>query len=463
MPSRQDQRIDPAATRAGRLGRLLRSSTARSIVGVFFGTAVAKAVQFVGTILLIRYLTPEDFSAFVIFYSVRVLFPALVGEGMSKAMVRFCSEHQSRTGELPRHLYGGTILIECGLYLLVLAAGLLWPGKAAGLLYGRAQYARSVQLGLTAGLGYMLILVHQRVYQSQQRFGRFVHISWVHSTAILAQIAALMLLGKLQFVPVAACILASDLAMGGYMLADTVRVTLRPSGPREPRVSLGGDLLGAMAWLVGYHVALAAFSQLDVMMLSRLSDTGQLNLYSVAFRYYAAALVALGSIQTVLLPKFSQVRMQDHDRQRSFIRRWFAVVCWTAVPLLLADVLGRPVFVAVNQPRYAGAFEIWIILSVGVWISLMFSPMNNILVSRKRFATLFVLGIVGFVLNFAGNLLLIPRWGGRGAAVATVVAHGVLNGSAGILVWFGRPRQAQPSEPPEQIRIETEPPGGLGP
>jgi len=57
---------------------------------------------------------------------------------------------------------------------------------------------------------------------------------------------------------------------------------------------------------------------------------------------------------------------------------------------------------------------------------LMFSPLVNVLMSRKAFKFLFTLAVGALILNFSGNYLLIPLWGGFGAAVVTILSHNFL-------------------------------------
>ena len=171
---------------------------------------------------------------------------------------------------------------------------------------------------------------------------------------------------------------------------------------------------------------LSAFQRLDIFMLSHFSTGEELANYGVAYRYYSMALLLLGSIHAVLLPRFSKVDMQEPVKQRIFIFRWLKATGWLIIPVVIVDVLGKPVFVWVNGIQYEKAFYMFVIFSIGVWFSLMFSPLVNVLISRKAFRFLFALAVGAFILNFIGNYLLIPLWGGIGAALVTVLSHNFL-------------------------------------
>jgi O-antigen/teichoic acid export membrane protein len=186
------------------------------------------------------------------------------------------------------------------------------------------------------------------------------------------------------------------------------------------------EYLSSTKWLITYFFTLAAFQNLSVFMLSHLSIEEELANYGVAFRYYSIALLLLGSINAVLLPKFSKVEMQDIKRQRMFTLRWLRNMVWLIMPLVITALIGKPLFIWINGNQYEKAFYIFVVFSVGIWLSLMFSPLVNILMSRKEFRFLFIISAVAFILNFTGNYILVPIWGGFGAALVTILSHNLL-------------------------------------
>ena len=198
------------------------------------------------------------------------------------------------------------------------------------------------------------------------------------------------------------------------------------------------NFISSTRWLTAYFFMLASFQNLDIFMLSHLSTTMELANYSVAFKYYSSALLLLGSIHAVLLPMFSKVDMQDSIRQRQFVFKWLKTIGWIIIPIIIFDIFAKSFFIWINGVQYEKAFYIFIVFSVGVWLSLMFSPLVNILMSREAFRFLFVLGICALILNFTANYFLIPIWGGFGAAVATICSHGLINGSATLYIMIKR-------------------------
>jgi O-antigen/teichoic acid export membrane protein len=148
----------------------------------------------------------------------------------------------------------------------------------------------------------------------------------------------------------------------------------------------------------------------------------------VAGRFYSSALLLLSSIHAVLAPRFANVEMLDHEKQRRFTTKWLRITLWLPLPVLGGLVLGQPLFLWVVGEQYERSFLILLVLSVGLCLSLAFSPIVNVLMARKEFKFVFGLGVLALALNVIGNLSLIPRWGGVGAAAITVVTHATVNG-----------------------------------
>jgi len=60
-------------------------------------------------------------------------------------------------------------------------------------------------------------------------------------------------------------------------------------------------------------------------------------------------------------------------------------------------------------------------------MSLIFSPIVNILIARKEYFFLAALGFIALVLNFIGNYLFIPIYGAIGATVVIILSFAIIN------------------------------------
>ncbi len=415
------------------LNRFRSSPTVRNLGRVLIGDILAKSFVLLYTLLLIRRLPEAEYAGLVVFQSVRLLFAGMVGSGINRALVRFGTDSHSRTGTRPIGLYRAVLKIEVGIYLVVLAVGVPFADRLAGLFFGRTEYGHVLMFGLFGGAGYLLLQFGRGICQAEERFKEYAAAMWIEAAVILLYMTALLATDRLSLWYVVPGFVVADLLVSMALLARRLATDRTTTSPAEP-VPIA-PLLKAMGWLVAYSAMLQVLTQMDVIMLSHLSSKTDLASYGVALRYYILALMSLGVVHAVLLPKFSRVDMQDHARQRDFTRRWLRLAPVIALPIVLINVFGRDLFVWLNGGRYQEAWPIWVVLSVGIWISLLASPQVNILVSRRWFRTLFALGAAGLLTSYLVCLWLIPIWGGIGSATATVAANAVINVTAVWLIW----------------------------
>ena len=129
----------------------------------------------------------------------------------------------------------------------------------------------------------------------------------------------------------------------------------------------------------------------------------------------------------MLLPKFSRDGIENTEKKKAFLREWLGWSAWLIIPIFLFDLFGRPLFIFINGIQYENSFGIFVIFSLGIWLSMMFSPLVNILIASDRYKFLYALSVLALITDLLLNLLLVPSFGGYGAAVAIIVSIGVIN------------------------------------
>jgi O-antigen/teichoic acid export membrane protein len=406
----------------------INSRTARDILKVSIGDIASKVFSFATVFLLIRGLSIADYAAFMTFSGISVLFSGVIGAGINMAVVRFSSDQLSKKKK-PFVLYLFAIFLQLTLYLSLAGICLLFPTQSTRILFGQPTVALPLQLGLLAGLGLLILQYARTLYQAEEKFNSYIGTIWLVQIIIFLCLFVIWWSGSLSFLSVAITFTVVQLGAGLWILTSYLRKDDLFS-PQKLIRSQDQELKNffvSSAWLIGYFIVLNLFSRMDVFMLLRFRGPEELAIYGVAFQYYSLALLFLGSIHAVLLPKFSKAEMEDIEKQKAFLKHWFQWSIWLAIPILLFDVFGKPIFIGLNGSMYENSFPIFIIFSTGIWLSMIFSPLVNILISKGNFRFLFFLSIVGLCVNILLNLWLVPSFGGMGAALAAVTSVSVIN------------------------------------
>jgi len=419
------------------LASLKSSPMVRNISLVYFGDIFARIIGISTSLLIVRGLSVPDFAAYTAFLTVTFLVPKLVGGGMNAALVRFSADHISRTGKKPVELYFINLVTQVLLYALLGVLLLLFRNEITSLLFGKLDFGPVLFLGILAGLGLLITEAGRGIFKAEENFKKFIRTVWLRQILFFAAILVLMITKNLNFIRTAQSVILAE-AIVAFIITFYIYRYVKINHVLDAVKNNFGkyhEFVYASFWLILYVIIRTCFSRLDIFMLSHFSVKEELANYGLAFRFYSYGLLLLTSINSVLLPKFSKADMQKTSNQKAFFYKWFKAIGWSIILIVLADLFCKPLFLKIVGTEYDHAYSILVVFSFGVWLSLMLSPLVNILISRKAYKTLIWLALGAFVINFSGNYFLIPIWGGMGAALITVVSHAFINIIATIKVF----------------------------
>ncbi len=413
----------------------LRPLFLRRLALVSVGDLAAKGFTALTVILLIRSLGEADYAYYVSIEAVAFLLMEIVSSGLNIALVRALSFQFSRHGKIDLHLPLRLFLFEGAGIALVGLIAWLYPQSLAVLLLGKPQAVHEVQWGVFYALALVSFQMSRVLFQAVENFRFYTFLLLLRQGVLFLLIVLSAGLNFLTVPYLMSFLIGLNIlvALLGWM---RIRSMERLSAPDSVWF---GSFLRQAGWLIGYFVVLAIIARLDVLSVSRYVSTFGLAEYGAAMRYYSMGLLFLGSIHAVLLPRFARAEMQTPEVQSRFMRQWFLTTFWVIIPILIFDLKGKALFVWLNGGKYADAFPIWIVFSAGIWLSLMLSPLVNILIGQQRYRWLFVVSLVSLVFALVGYSVAVPRWGEMGAAGVAVFSQFLINFGAFLgLLWRRR-------------------------
>ena len=320
--------------------------------------------------------------------------------------------------------------------VLALAAG----GGCAGLLAAVIAVFPAVGGGADPALvGLALVSIPVLVLQpyltflirADYRFG-VTNASWLAAPAATAVVnGALALAGGLTVATAFGTWVVAH-ALATVLLA--VYLPVRLAGFGRPSLALARRTLtfGLRAHLG--RVLMVGNYRVDQWFVGALAGRRELGLYSVAVAWAEI----LFYLPTVLVPvqRPYLVRSQAGEAARRAARVFRAGLVVT-VPLAgLLVVLAGPLCTAVFGADFAGAVDDLRILALGAFGVVALQQLGNALTAQRRPELASVAAALAFAVTIALDVLLIPRYGGAGAAVASVASY--LAGGAAVLVLFLR-------------------------
>jgi O-antigen/teichoic acid export membrane protein len=154
-------------------------------------------------------------------------------------------------------------------------------------------------------------------------------------------------------------------------------------------------------------------------MVGSLMDTAHASIYTASTRYLVAGSVVNMAIIQVIGPKLSEL-LASGARQRAMdvyqvATAWLMLMAW---PMYLGLAVFAPLLLRVFKPQYVSGAASLEILAVTMLVATGIGPVDMVLLMGGRSFWNLANVIVALGVNIALSLILIPRIGIAGAAVA---------------------------------------------
>lgn len=191
--------------------------------------------------------------------------------------------------------------------------------------------------------------------------------------------------------------------------------------------TLIGRAFGAALPLGLSAVFIAIYVRIDVVMVERMIGATEAGLYSVAYRFIEALSQLPELLMIVLLPRLAILYGQGAEQRSARLLRTSVVVLLGA-GIAIAGLLaaGAPWILHLLMPEAAAAVSL---LRIVIWVfplaAVNYAFSTALIARDDQQALMWMLGLAALV-NVSLNLLLIPRYAGAGAAVATLATEALL-------------------------------------
>lgn len=376
---------------------------------------VCMGLAFMATIILARYLGPEDFGSLAYALSLVAIFSSAGHLGLSglvvREIVRDTKGHASTLGTV-------AILKVFGMtfgYLMLLVYAFVYEG------------AGSIEFYLIAIAGVAILFAPTDVIEFwfqaflQARYTAIARISSHLFTAIYKM--SLVLLGSSVVYFATAQVLQA--ALGGLLLAVLFNIKSELSINRWRFSLRRARKLMKDGWLVYIGSFFAViYLKVDQVMLRWLSGSQEVGQYAIAAQlsevWYFLPTVIVASFFPSLIElrerndRLFKIRMQQLLDLLFLVGFSLVVVVTIAAPWAISILFG---------PNYASSASILVIhIWAGIFIFMRAAFSKWILIEGALMFSLITQGL-GALVNVLMNLALIPLHGGVGAAYATLVSY----------------------------------------
>lgn len=402
------------------LGREMRKLSGQTLVYGIGGVAL----QLVGVITLpifARIFSPADYGIIELGTVVAAICMIVVDGGMGSASQRSYFDYGDDDEAQRRRILTTALLFQLALGAVMALALAAFAGPVSrAMLDGREESGMFVLIGATLP-AFAAAQFTREILRLEFRAWSYLATS-VAGAAVGTAIAILAVVSwdagiEGPFIGVLAGSVVG--ALYGLVLVGQ-RLVARPSR-RELSVMLrfGFPLIPAA-------LSLWALSLIDRIMLAHLADLDELGQYAVANRIALPVVLIVTALAVAFSPFILSIFQADPEREKHVRAR--VLTDFTAVLVLtaLATALWARELIDIVAPAFDEAYKSVGIVAFGVVLfGVSGVVVSGISISRQtRWIGLY--STLAAVVNIGLNFVLIPPLGQVGAALATLVAYGVL-------------------------------------
>lgn len=375
------------------------------------GNVLAMLLSMASNIVLVRYLGAGDFGTYSFVFAFLGFFGIVMDMGTSRILLREISADESRAGIF----VGNAIIMRLVLSLVavILACGIIsflqYPVNTKTLVY-------------IASLGFFLSFggVYPLIFQGK--------LKMVYPTLVLiiAGVIRLLVLVYLVFIHAGlfwfVCATPLMEIPGIVLIMFVSRRIVRPKFKFDVKI---WKYLLRESWPIALTATfIMIYTRIDQLMLYQMKGDAALGSYSAVVKITEMFTIIPGAFMASVFPLFSRYFVSSGRMLEKAYTLSFKYMSAIILPLVVGMCFfAEPVVRLVYGQQYVSAASTLQILmwsEIFVFVGIVHL---NLLISVGLQKMDFLFTSTGAVVNIVLNLILIPRYGIAGAALATVISY----------------------------------------
>jgi O-antigen/teichoic acid export membrane protein len=377
-----------------------------------FGSVLASLISFATFVAVTRGLGPEAFGNFTAATAYLFIPVVLADVGLSATVLREISTSPERTQSVMGAALPLRALISAVAVAIALGVGLALP------LNGQTKDA--ILIAAPGSFLTLMTLALLPVLQAQLKLHWAVTASVAGRVTTLGLTVGALAIGLGFNSIVAAHVLGLAATFGIQLLAVARLVPLRPViDPPHWRS------LAAGAVVLGLAIALSQiYFRVDALLLALLRPSDEVGFYGAAYKFIELGALFAAAATTSMFPPLARFVGQGDPRAPTLVRRTYDVLLAAAAPLavLMFAFSDEIVVLSAGEQFREGGVALRLLAPY-----VLFSFANIVLwpalIAARRDRSLLGIAVAVLAFNVAANLIFIPLYGFKAAAVVSVVSE----------------------------------------
>lgn len=380
------------------------------------GEIAAKLIGFVLIPVYTRFLTPEEYGVM----GVILVLPALLGDavnlGIVAAYYRFYFDPDIEEQSI---VTSTAFIFNYCTTLFVLTILSFLDGQVSTMFFGVSSYDGLFRVLFVTGILSNLNRFGLAILRVQRKTGRFVLVTVVRLVLNLSlniYFVAELNLGVMG-------ILLGQLVPEFLLFIFFLPVILRRSFKPAFSFRVLRNMLGFGIPLILVNLAAWLINSLPLTMLARLSSLTESGLFTMGQKFGGLIVALVVSPFMLGWSPIAYAQAKKPEATRFYARVFTYVVCICMFAVLGISVSVEDILQLIATPKYVPAANVVLPVAVGAMLyglAVFFASMINI--AKKTYYST-IIWVVAAGISLALNLLLIPRMGRTGTALAYMLAY----------------------------------------
>lgn len=175
--------------------------------------------------------------------------------------------------------------------------------------------------------------------------------------------------------------------------------------------------------LIVSGIMVSVYMKVDQVMIQNMVGVKEAGAYATVAQLSEAWYFIPIAIVSSLFPAILNAKRDDEERYKKRLQDLYDLMVLLSLPLALIITFASPLIYRLYKPEYAYAAPV---LSVHIWAGIFVflgTASSQFLIAENYIKLTFIRTGVGAIVNIVLNLILIPKMGMMGAAVATLFAY----------------------------------------
>lgn len=381
---------------------LLGEKVLRMTVGLFVGVWVA------------RYLGPEQFGVFSYAQSFVGLFTTIATLGLDGIVVRELVKDDSKTGEL----------IATSFYLKLIGACLVLGVLAIAVNFTSNDHYTNVLVFIIASSTILQSFNVIDFYFQAKVLSRFVVFANVFSLLLSSVLKIILILNEAPLVAFAWVVLFDSAILALGLVCFFAKEKVYDSHNFCFKKDIAVILLKDSWPLILGGIAVSFYMKIDQVMIKEMLTTEDVGQYGVAVRLSEIWCFLYVIITASLFPAIINAKNKS---ERAYMERLQKLhnllILMSIIVALFMSVFSLDVVTALYGEAFKFAASV---LAIHIWAGLFVAlgmASDKFLVTENMQWRSFFRTFSGAMINIFLNLMLIPKYGIEGAAIATLISY----------------------------------------